>query len=89
MGVFVEDSVNETGKGTVPDVGVPVKSAPGAAPVTVRIVIESRAKIKREAHNTLRCTCFATIKKTTPDQFRYITIGKIHLISKKVFYFNF
>ena len=88
MGVFVEESVNKTGSGAVPEVMLAEKLAfGGSAATTGRIAIASRAKRKREAHKTLRCTCFATIK-TTPAQIRYITIGRIHLMDKKGFYLN-
>jgi hypothetical protein len=68
-GVFDDKSENETVNGSVPVVGVPLKLAfGGSAAATGRTAIASRAKRKRDAHNTLRCTCtcFAKIKKQLP-----------------------
>ena len=56
VGLFDDVSENETGNGAVPDVGNPVKAATGAPADTGRLVIDSRNRRKRDAHNTLFCT---------------------------------
>jgi len=59
--------VNKTVSGTGPEVGMPLKLAFGGfAAATGRIVIASKTKRERDAHKTLRCTCFATIKQQLP-----------------------
>ena len=89
MGVFVEESINETLSGAVPEVGVPLKPATGPRADTGKIVSESRTRKNKDVHNTLRCTCTEFIKKTNSNSSQVYSYRIIRIHNKKCFYFNF